>query len=202
MKSVCFIVFVLFFIQCDAQKNKLEYFTDYGKLSFVVEKKNCTGIYNQTGGMAGILDDTVFTGKWNQPGKGGDIRITFNSDFSKFNSRYNHADTKDSTENNWKTDWRGMKIPDTIIRKYQTPDGIINFRMIGTQVEGEYPLYNGKILGELVGNNFWGIWLQANRGYGILKIIFSPDFSSFEGSYNDYNFHPDKWGKWNGKLIN
>jgi hypothetical protein len=201
MKRVQFIVFLLCIIHWEAQQTKLEYFTDHGKLAFIIDKKNCTGVYNKNGTITGILNDTIFTGKWNQPDKGGDIRMIFNSDFSKFNARYNHGDTKDSTPNQWKTDWAGIKIPDAIIRRYQTPDGIIDFTIIGTQVEGEYPLYNGKILGELVGNNFTGIWLQANRGFGSLKIIFSSDFTSFQGSYNDYNFHPDKWGKWNGKLI-
>jgi|SRR4030095_3313017 len=202
MKKGSVLVAGLFYcLSCVAQQ-KLEYFTDFGKLSFSAKNKEWTGILgDQEGQIKGSLTDTVLTGKWKLYSKAGDIRITFNKDFSAFKAMYNHADTKDGTSKNWKDSWQGMRIPDTIFRKYQTPDGVIRFTIIGTQVEGVYPLFNGKIVGELTGTNFTGIWLQANRGFGSLKITFSPDFSNFQGSYNDYNFHPDKWGKWNGTLV-
>ena len=41
---------------------------------------------------------------------------------------------------------------------------------------------------------------QANGGIGTLNLTFTEDFSSFKGQYNDYNYHPDKWAEWNGKI--
>ena len=95
----------------------------------------------------------------------------------------------------------GMIIPPIKKHLFETEWGILTIEIQGTQLTGEYPWYNGKIMGELIENQFQGIWLQANRGFGTLEAKFDENFSSFKGKYNDYNFHPEEWYNWNGTLI-
>jgi len=181
-------------------KGDVEYFTEYGTLSLNFNGGKVSGYYSD-GKITGILKDSLITGSWSQSKSGGEIEIRFNRDYSNFKIRYNHSATKDSTRAIWKSNWSGIKKPPTIVRKYQSPDGLITMIFVGTQVEGTYPWYNGKLLGELIDHEFTGIWLQSNRGFGTMKITFSEDFKSFKAKYNDFNFHPDKWFQWAGQVV-
>jgi hypothetical protein len=44
------------------------------------------------------------------------------------------------------------------------------------------------------------LWLQADGGNGNLRLTFAQDFSSFNGTYNDFNLHPDNWNGWSGVI--
>jgi hypothetical protein len=182
------------------KKEQWSYFTEYGTLILQVNDNKIRGSFpHESGSIEGILTDSVMNGKWKQSDGGGDIKIYFSGDFSTFTIHYNHVDTKDSTAIIWKSDWTGMRTPEIIVREYKTAFGKMLFHFQGTQVEAFYPWYNGKIIGELTGTELKGIWLQSNRGFGNIHFKFSSDFLSFEGTYNDFNFHSDKWYKWNGK---
>lgn len=174
-----------------------EYFTPYGTLTFSMTGAEVTGKYpHENGRIAGRLDGCELRGTWRQDDGGGSIVITFSEDFASFKARYNHVETPDK----WATDWSGMRRPPLQVRHYKTNWGTLGLNVEGSQIAGSYPWFNGKVLGELKGTEFKGIWLQSNGGLGTLHITFSDDFSSFRGRYNDYNYKPEKWGEWNGKL--
>ena len=184
-------------------KGEVDYFTEYGILTFNFQGKKVSGFYpHERGRISGFLKDSLLAGSWSQSDGGGEIEVRFNADFSKFKISYNHSATPDSTGKIWKKDWTGMRKPETIVRKYKSFSGTtVTLNFTGTQIEGTYPWYNGKLLGEISGYEFTGIWLQSNRGFGTIKLTFSEDFKSFTGKYNDFNFHPDKWLNWNGKIY-
>lgn len=184
-----------------AQENRSaiarEYFTEYGVLTFTVKGSKVTGKYaHESGKIEGELKADELKGTWQQSDGGGTIEITFSSDFNTFKARYNHTQTPDK----WKTDWSGMRKPALLVREYKTTWGALVCNFEGSQVSCSYPWYNGKLLGELKGTSFTGLWLQSNGGVGTLRISFADDFSSFKGTYNDFNFHPDKWYEWTGIL--
>ena len=70
----------------------------------------------------------------------------------------------------------------------------------GSQVACAYPWFNGKVMGQLKGRAFTGLWLQADGGVGNVRLTFAEDFSSFNGTYNDINLHPDTWSEWSGAI--
>lgn len=207
MKKIVSILGVLFLSAAaagQAPTGKVEYFTEYGIMTFTFSHQAVTGTYPHEGGkLSGILKDSLMTGTWSQLDGGGQIEIRFTRDFSRFKIRYNHSATPDSTGAIWKKNWTGMRKPETIVRNYSSSFGVMTFNITGTQVEGSYPWYNGKITGELIGTTLTGIWLQGNRGFGSIVVEFSPDFQTFKARYNDNNYHPDKWNEnaWKGKLI-
>ncbi|HEY7546690.1 MAG TPA: hypothetical protein VID27_17495 [Blastocatellia bacterium] len=173
-----------------------QYFTPYGTLTFTVRGLQVTGTYpHKEGRIRGRLEGHELKGSWRQNDGSGSIIITFDDDFSDFKARYNHAATPDK----W-SDWTGMRKPALEARRYETPWGVLALNFEGSQVVGNYPWFNGRVMGELKGTEFKGIWLQANGGVGTLNLTFTEDFSSFKGQYNDYNYHPDKWAEWNGKI--
>lgn len=173
-----------------------QYFTHYGTLTFTVNGSQVTGTYpHENGRIKGRLEGHELKGSWRQNDGSGSIVITFSDDFSAFKARYNRLRTPDK----WETDWTGMRKPGLQVRKYKTSWGTLVLNFEGSQVAGNYPWFNGKIMGELKGMEFKGIWLQANGGIGTLNLSFTEDFNSFKGQYNDYNYHPDKWAEWNGK---
>lgn len=175
-----------------------EYYTEYGLLTFAVDGSQITGSYpHEDGKLVGKLEGYELKARWRQRDGSGSIIITFAPDFSTFKARYNHVDTPDK----WATDWSGMRKPSLVVRKYKTPWGALSCEFQGRQVSCTYPWYNGKILGELKGQTFTGLWLQSNTGVGTLNISFADDFSSFKGTYNDFNHHPDKWNAWSGTLM-
>lgn len=174
-----------------------EYYTEYGPLTFAVEGETVKGTYPHEGGqIVGVLQGRELQGTWRQRDGAGSIVITFSPDFGTFKARYNHTKTPDK----WATNWTGMRKPPLQTREYQTPWGVLSCSFEGTQVSCAYPWYNGKIMGELKGRAFRGLWLQSNGGVGTLNITFADDFSRFDGNYNDFNYHPEKWGEWSGTL--
>lgn len=174
-----------------------EYYTQYGVLTFKTSGGQIVGTYpHENGGIAGKLEGNELKGAWRQGDGGGSIVITFSPDFSTFKARYNHTETPDK----WATDWSGMRKPEIQPREYKTPWGVMKCDFEGSQVSCAYPWFNGKILGELKGREFTGLWLQANGGVGNLRLAFAEDFGGFKGTYNDFNFHPDKWNEWSGTI--
>ena len=173
------------------------YYTEYGVLTFKPKGAQIVGTYpHENGKIIGKLKGNELKGRWRQSDGGGAIVITFSPDFSTFNVRYNHTESPDR----WATDWSGMRKPDVQAREYTTLWGVMKCDFEGSQVACEYPWFNGKILGELKGREFTGLWLQANGGVGNLRMTFAEDFSNFTGTYNDFNFHPDKWIEWSGAI--
>jgi len=174
-----------------------EYYTQYGVLTFKPKGVQIVGTYpHENGKIIGKLEGNVLKGTWRQSGGSGAIVITFSPDFSAFEARYNHA----GAPGRWATDWSGIRKPEVQAREYKTLWGVMKCDFEGSQVACEYPWFNGKIMGELKGRAFTGLWLQANGGVGNLRMTFAEDFSSFEGTYNDFNFHPDKWIDWSGAI--
>jgi hypothetical protein len=175
-----------------------EYYTPYGTLTFTFRDSQISGAYpHENGKIVGKLEGLQLKGTWQQSDGSGSIILTFTPDFSTFKGRYNHLETPDK----WATDWSGMRKPPLQIRRYKTAWGVLTCTFEGSQVSATYPWFNGKMLGELKGNKFTGIWLQSNRGIGTLRISFATNFNSFSGRYNDFNYHPNKWFKWKGVLI-
>jgi hypothetical protein len=174
-----------------------EYYTEYGVITFKAKGAQIVGTYShENGKIIGKLKGNEIKGTWRQSDGGGAIVITFSPDFSTFTSRYNNAGTPDS----WATNWSGLRKPEVQAREYETLWGVMKCAFEGSQVACEYPWFNGKIMGELKGLAFTGLWLQANGGVGNLRLTFAEDFSSFNGTYNDFNFHPDKWIEWSGAI--
>ena len=174
-----------------------EYYMQYGVITFKPEGRQIVGTYpHENGKIIGKLEGNELKGTWRQNDGGGAIVITFSPDFSTFTARYNHAGTPDR----WATDWSGMRKPEVQAREYETAWGVMKCDFEGSQVACEYPWFNGKILGELKGREFTGLWLQANGGVGNLRMTFAEDYSRFKGTYTDFNFHPDKWSDWSGAI--
>jgi hypothetical protein len=174
-----------------------EYFTPFGTLTLSVSGSEVRGRYpHEKRTLAGKLDGHELQGSWRQDDGSGSIIVTFSEDFSSFKARYNRVETPDK----WQTGWDGMGRPALQVRQYKTTWGTLGLNVEGSQVEGSYPWFNGKVLGELRGTEFKGIWLQSNGGIGTLNLTFNDDFSSFKGRYNDFNYKPERWGEWNGQL--
>lgn len=201
LKTICLGLLLVYGPVAFGQQKKAEiapeYYTPYGVLTITLSGSQVTASYpHENGRIIGRLEGNLLQGTWQQDDGSGSILLTFSPDFSTFKGRYNHRQSPEK----WSTDWSGMRKPQIVIRRYKTSWGILTCNFEGTQVSASYPWFNGKILGEVNGNAFTGIWLQSNRGIGTLKITFSRDWTAFRGRYNDFNFHPKKWFKWEGKL--
>ena len=110
-------------------------------------------------------------------------RDPFSADFSTFEARHNSTGGSD----NWATGWSGVRKSEAQSRKYETLWGVMKCDFEGSQVACAYPWFNGKVLGQLKGRAFTGLWLQADGGGGNVRMTFAEDFSSFEGTYTDFN---------------
>jgi hypothetical protein len=174
-----------------------EYYTPYDILAFTFSDSQWSATYGRgSGKIVGRLEGNQLKGTWQQGDGSGSIILTFSPDFSTFKGKHSYNQTPDK----WIASWSGMRKPAVITRLYKTPWGILTCNFEGSQVSASYPWFNGRILGELKGNQFTGIWLQSNKGIGNLRITFARDWSRFRGRYNDFNFHPDKWYEWKGEL--
>jgi hypothetical protein len=174
-----------------------EYYTRYGDLSFKSEGRQFVGTYPyRNGRISGKLEGNELKGTWRQSDGGGSIVITFSPDFSTFEARYNYTGTPD----NWATGWSGTRKPEAQSREYETLWGVMKCDFEGSQVACAYPWFNGKVLGQLKGRALTGMWLQADGGSGNLRLTFAEDFNSFNGTYNDFNLHPDSWYEWSGVI--
>jgi hypothetical protein len=174
-----------------------EYYTQYGVLSFKSEGGKVVGTYpRQNGKITGKLEGNELKGMWRQSDGGGSIVITFSPDFSTFEARYNNTGTPGA----WATGWSGTRKPDVKSREYETLWGAMKCDFEGSQVACAYPWFNGKVLGQLKGRAFSGLWLQSDGSVGNVRFIFAEDFSSFNGTYNDFNLHPDRWSEWSGVI--
>jgi hypothetical protein len=174
-----------------------EYYTQYGVLSFKPEGREVVGTYPyRNGRIYGKLEGNELKGTWRQSDGGGSIVITFSPDFSTFEARFNYAGTPDNLTNRW----LGTRKPEVQSREYETLWGVMKCDFEGSQVACAYPWFNGKVLGQLKGRALTGMWLQADGTSGNLRLTFAEDFSSFNGTYNEFNLHPDNWYEWSGAI--
>lgn len=80
------------------------------------------------------------------------------------------AAAEESWSGTWETRWR---------------DGgaALELRQDGAKVTGTYPLYDGRVEGEIVGRELRGRWFEGSR-FGGFVFVLSPDGRSFMGRYD------------------